>query len=187
MVSCGTAPLMSLFSTTTGDQWSPLRQYSTTALRFPSPPLSRLCRQLPSMGAIRNTAFTKSLSLRRGARRAEWWFSTRRHLDVTFQHYHRRPMVAPTTVFGLCSPFLLSTPQSTLSTAPLYGSLICLSLRRGARRAEWWFSTRRHLDVTFQHYHGRPMVAPTTVFHCPKIQKEKSLTSLFYYPSYLTP
>ena len=52
-------------------------------------------------------------------------------------------------------------PQSTLSTAPLYGSLICLSLRRGARRAEWWFSTRRHLDVTFQHYHRRPMVAPT--------------------------
>ena len=76
-------------------------------------------------------------------------------------------MVAPTTVFRHCSPFFLSTPQSTLSTVPLYGSLICLSLRRGARRAEWWFSTRRHLDVTFQHYHGRPMVAPTTVFrHC---------------------
>lgn len=82
-------------------------------------------------------------------------------------------MVAPTTVFRHCSPFFLSTPQSTLSTVPLYGSLICLSLRRGARRAEWWFSTRRHLDVTFQHYHGRPMVAPTTVFHCPKIQKRE--------------
>ena len=61
--------------------------------------------------------------------------------------------------------FYLATPQSTLSTAPLYGSLICLSLRRGAQRTEWWFRTGQHLDVTFQHYHGRPMVAPTTVFH----------------------
>ena len=29
VVSCGTAPLTSLFSTTVGDQWSPLRQYYT--------------------------------------------------------------------------------------------------------------------------------------------------------------
>ena len=53
-------------------------------------------------------------------------------------------MVAPTTVFRHYSPFPLSTPQSTLSTAPLYGSLIYLSLRRGARRAEWWFRVERH-------------------------------------------
>ena len=29
VASCGTAPLTSLFSTTAGDQWSPLRQYYT--------------------------------------------------------------------------------------------------------------------------------------------------------------
>ena len=81
------------------------------------------------------------LSLRRGAQRAEWWFRTGHHLDGTFQHYHGRPMVAPTTVLHLCSPFSLATPQSTSSTAPLYGSLICLSLRRGAQRAEWWLRT----------------------------------------------
>ena len=113
------------------------------------------------------------LSLRRGAQRTEWWFRTGQHLDVTFQHYHGRPMVAPTTVFHLCSPFSLATPQSTSLTAPLDGSLICLSLRRGAQRAEWWLRTGQHLDVTFQQYRGRPMVAPTTVFHCPKIQKRE--------------
>ena len=71
-----------------------------------------------------------------------------------------RPMVAPTTVFRHCSPFFLSTPQSTLSTAPLYGSLICLSLRRGARRAEWWFRAerrpRRHFSALPRATNGRP-------------------------------
>ena len=69
-------------------------------------------------------------------------------------------MVAPTTVFRHCSPFSLSTPQSTLSTAPLYGSLICLSLRRGARRAEWWFRVerrpQRHFSAIPRATNGRP-------------------------------
>ena len=149
------------------------------------------------------------LSLRRGAQRTEWWFRTGQHLDVTFQHYHGRPMVAPTTVFHLCSPFSLATsvdfvdssplwepymplleercpkggmvvsyrtmtstpissppPQSTSSTAPLYGSLICLSLRRGGTQCRsGGFVWNGTLDVTFQQYRERPMVAPTTVFH----------------------
>lgn len=33
-----------------------------------------------------------------------------------------------------CSP--ITTPQSTLSTAPLYGSLTCLSLRRGGTHCQ---------------------------------------------------
>ena len=83
-------------------------------------------------------------------------------------------MVAPTTVFRHYSPFPLSTPQSTLSTAPLYGSLICLSLRRGGTQCRsGGFVWNGTLDVTFQHYRERPMVAPTTVLHCPKIQKRE--------------
>ena len=61
--------------------------------------------------------------------------------------------------------FYLATPQSTLSTAPLYGSLICLSLRRGASRAEWWYCryfprtgrrTRRHFSALPRATNGRP-------------------------------
>lgn len=85
----------------------------------------------------------------------------------------------------ICFP--LSTPQSTLSTAPLDGSLICLSLRRGAPRAEWWFRTGQHLDVTFQHYRGRPIVAPTTVLHCPKIQKREAIDFSFLLFTILNP
>ena len=105
----------SLFSTTTGDQWSPLQPYSTSALRFPLPPQSTLSTA-PLYGSL------ICLSLRRGGTQCRSggfvWNGT---LDVTFQQYRERPMVAPTTVFHLCSPFSLATPQSTLSTAPLYG------------------------------------------------------------------
>ena len=61
--------------------------------------------------------------------------------------------------------FSLATPQSTLSTAPLDGSLICLSLRRGASRAEWWYCryfprtgrrTRRHFSALPRATNGRP-------------------------------
>ena len=71
--------------------------------------------------------------------------------------------------------FSIATPQSALPTAPLNGSLAnCLSLRRGGTQCRsGGFVWNGTLDVTFQHYRERPMVAPTTVLHCPKIQKRE--------------
>ena len=68
-----------------------------------SPLLSRLCRQLLSRGAL----LIPLLDERCTHCRSDGCYS------ASF----------------FCSP--ITTPQSTLSTAPLYGSLTCLSLKRG--------------------------------------------------------
>ena len=104
------------------------------------------------------------LSLRRGAQRAEWWLRTGQHLDVTFQHYRGRPMVAPTTVFHLCSPFSLATLSRLCRQLPSMGALYASPRGEVPVGRSGGFVRNGAIDVTFQHYQGRPMVAPTTVF-----------------------
>ena len=90
---------------------------------FLSPPLSRFCRQLPSMGALQNAS-----PWGEAARSDGVVVKKRRCLDVPFpiQQIRRGNHRSPIAYFSI------AYPQSVLPTAPLYGSLTkCLSLRRG--------------------------------------------------------
>ena len=93
----------------------------------------------------------------------------RRHFSALPRATNGRPY---NRIPPLLSVFPCHPSVDFVDSSPLW-ALKSLSLRRGAQRAEWWLRTGQHLDVTFQQYRGRPMVAPTTVFHCPKIQKRE--------------
>ena len=63
VASCGTAPLTSLFSTTTGDQWSPLQPYSTFQKFKKEKPLTSLFYYSPYLTPRYVSRLTISLSI----------------------------------------------------------------------------------------------------------------------------